>query len=899
LVDSREYERLREIYEAVLPLRGDEREAALHELCAHDDRLREEVAQLLAITERTLAPDHPLAEARIARARKQLDASVDQVASEGEPLVGRYRIVRRIARGGMGTVYEAEQDAPKRRVALKVVDPHLASPALLKRFGREGEILGRLQHPGIAHIHESGVEDGRPYFAMEFVDGETITKHAETHGLDLRGRIELLAHVCDAVEYAHGKGIVHRDLKPDNILVNDRGAPKVLDFGIARVVEEGESSLAATMTREGQVLGTLTYMAPEQVTGRLDHITPRTDVYALGVIAFELLAGRLPHDLAGLSWSGAMMTVERGVVPRLSTVDSALRGDVDTIVATCLEPEPGRRYVGAGALASDLRRFLTDRPIVARPASAMYQARKFVRRNRALVTGVVGVFAVLVIGVVASSLFAVSAERQRARAQQALDDLESVSAFQETQLSDIDVPDMGQRMHRALLDKLSVTMEREGRSESDIQAARARLDAAMEPINFTDASMTVLSENIIDRSRLAIDEEFADQPPIRARMLQTFASTTQSLGLHEHAAEARAEACRVRIELLPAAHEDRLETEVDVFVHRDHFAELPEIVDEADVLWGRCRRSLGDEHPTTRRAEARLRVLANFFGQRSRIESGGDARDVSALEAELAAAVKAYGSDDERTIRLMSRLAAKQRFRGRGDRAAELYRVIWQHRRRTLGDDHPETITTLWRLANNTQTDRQLEELMPALWHAVEVKRARGTLKAIEHHNFGMMLANLGHYDEAETVLREALELRSDHGGGLGRHVHRSNLAGVIAARGRLDEAEELMLQVLKDVEGWKPEGRGVARLRRALAMIYIRQQRFEEAESILLPDYDLLAAHDPGHLWTLGVHHSIITLYATWDDAAPGQGHDARAAAWRATLPGEEPARDTAASHE
>jgi tetratricopeptide (TPR) repeat protein/tRNA A-37 threonylcarbamoyl transferase component Bud32 len=419
------YERIGELFEQAMGVPESKRGAWLDAECAGDAGLRAEVEALLEADQHGLS----FLDDRIDAARRQLDARLDdegRTSAEPTPIetrphadtkavqaIGRYRVIRRIARGGMGAVYEAEQDSPRRRVALKMVDPHLASEALRARFQREGEILGRLQHPGIAQVYEAGVEDGRPYFAMELIQGGPVTKFADTHGLKMRDRLALLARVCDAVEYAHGRGIVHRDLKPDNVFVTEEGHPKVLDFGIARVVEEAESSLAATMTREGQVLGTLAYMSPEQVSGKLNEITPRTDVYALGVIAFELLTRRLPHDLAGLSWASALRAIEHGEPPRLTTIDGALRGDVETIISTALEKDAARRYASAGGLAADIRRYLAERPIVARRASRVYRARKFVRRNRAVVIGTGAVFGVLVAGLAATSWQAAAAANAR------------------------------------------------------------------------------------------------------------------------------------------------------------------------------------------------------------------------------------------------------------------------------------------------------------------------------------------------------------------------------------------------------------------------------------------------------------------------------------------------------
>ena len=218
------------------------------------------------------------------------------------PQVGHFRVLRLIAEGGMGAVYEAEQDNPCRTVALKVVRPGISSDSLLKRFRHESQILGRLHHPGIAQVYEAGLaDDGQPFFAMEFIRGLPLDEYADRHGLDLAARAGLVARVCDAVQHAHDRGVIHRDLKPANILVDEAGQPKVLDFGVARATGADLVTVAG-LTRTGQLLGTPSYMSPEQVAADPAAIDQRADVYALGVILFELAAHRLPFHWRTGPW---------------------------------------------------------------------------------------------------------------------------------------------------------------------------------------------------------------------------------------------------------------------------------------------------------------------------------------------------------------------------------------------------------------------------------------------------------------------------------------------------------------------------------------------------------------------------------------------------------------------
>jgi serine/threonine protein kinase len=326
-------------------------------------------------------------------------APVDLAAPEGglrrlPERIGPFRIVGVLGIGGMGVVYDAEQEQPRRRVALKIIrDAMLDDADGVQRFAREAEVLGRLQHPGIAQVYATGVAEGtqgpQPYFAMERVSGEPLGRYAER--LDRRARLELFARVCDAVHHAHQRGVVHRDLKPSNVLVDESGQPKVLDFGVARLADgDGPPGAARRLTVEGELLGTMQYTSPEQRRGDLAAVDTRTDVYALGAILFELLAGRPMFERPGGGQPGgsrleAASAMLGGEAPRLGEVDRALRGDLDAIVAKAVARDPAARYPSAAGLAGDVRRHLADAPVTARPATAAYLAGKLARRHRAAV----------------------------------------------------------------------------------------------------------------------------------------------------------------------------------------------------------------------------------------------------------------------------------------------------------------------------------------------------------------------------------------------------------------------------------------------------------------------------------------------------------------------------------
>ncbi len=421
-MDSIRHQRIKRLFVEASALEPAKQRELLDAACAGDPGLRAEVESLLESDRAASSPLDSLPEAAEIL-RQELGAGEAAV----EPLpesIGGYRILRKLGEGGMGVVYEAEQASPRRTVALKVIQKGVVTRSLLRRFEREAEVLGQLQHPGIAQIYEAGASDTvQPFFAMELVKGQPLLDYARAKALGTRARLDLLARICDAVDHAHQKGIIHRDLKPGNVLVDAIGQPKVLDFGIARLTE-ADLQTATLQTSTGQIVGTVPYMSPEQASGDPAALDRRTDVYSLGVILHELLTGRLPHRLEGKPLPEALRIIREEEPSRIGSFGRDFRGDIETIAGKALEKEKSRRYASAAELAADIRRHLADQPIAARPTSALYQIRKFARRNRALVSGVVIAFAALLAGTVVSVWQARVAIEQRRladlRADQAL-----------------------------------------------------------------------------------------------------------------------------------------------------------------------------------------------------------------------------------------------------------------------------------------------------------------------------------------------------------------------------------------------------------------------------------------------------------------------------------------------
>ncbi len=398
-------QRLAELFDRLLDLPVAERRRVLASECADDPALQSELERLL--------------DADSGRAAAVLEAASlgARQPAAGELVAGRYRIVRKVGEGGMGVVFEAEQLEPRRRVALKCIRPGWLDQDAEARFRREAQALGRLQHAGIAQVFDAGVAAGEPplpYLAMEFVDGVPLAEFARA--VPRRTRLELLAAVGEAVGHAHERGVVHRDLKPANVLVETGSGgprPRVLDFGVARLAGEP----GTLQTRTHQIVGTLAYLSPEQLAHGSAIADTRSDVWSLGVTAYELLTGRLPWQLAGTTLAQAALLLRDTEPVRVDRLLPELRGDVATIVHKALAKDPARRYADAGAFAADLRRHLAAEPIAARPPSAVYVASRFVRRHRGLVLGLGAAFVALAVGLVVALVALANAAEQRDRAE--------------------------------------------------------------------------------------------------------------------------------------------------------------------------------------------------------------------------------------------------------------------------------------------------------------------------------------------------------------------------------------------------------------------------------------------------------------------------------------------------
>lgn len=726
------------IFSEAVDLDGHARARRLDELCQADHSLRGLVEEMLACDQ------HGSAETLL--------ANLDPAPEASLPLrIGRYEIVRLIGEGGMGFVYEARQDAPSRSVALKVLRSAFPTRELVARFRREADVLGTLHHPGIAAVYEAGMAavltaDGpgaaQPFLAMELVHGPLITHWCA--GRALSDCVELVAAVCDAVEHAHRHGVVHRDLKPANILVDNASGkpqPKVLDFGVARVLNPG-SPPHTLQTEPGRILGTLPYMSPEQVAGSV--IDRPSDIYALGTILYEVLAGRPPLHLRSISLAEAARIIREEEPSRLASLNAACRGDLQTIVAKAMAKDPSRRYAAAADMAADLRRYLRDEPIAARPPGAAYQFGKFAKRNKVLVGGAGAVFLVLVLGVTGTTTFAL---RERRRAQET----NRVVDLQSEMLSGIVVPLLGAQLHADIMAQAAEDWRRSGLSESAIEARTRELEALLAGVNFTTTAVRSLESSIFDRTLTSIDESFADEPLLRARLLQRVADTMRVLGLFDRAMAPQTEALNIRRRDLPADHPDTLASTAAMAVLLGARFEFQEAEPYAREALDGLRRVLGRDHPDTLAASLQLGYvlmrLARLAEAEGYVREAADGRR------------RVFGADHPDTLTATRRLGQMLLAAKRMDEAEPVARATLDASRRVLGDDHEQTLLATVLLANLLQQQGNHAESEP-LWRcaAERYPRVKGddyrdTLFA--RAGLGKLLMERGRLDEAEPYLAD------------------------------------------------------------------------------------------------------------------------------------------------
>ncbi|UCC32655.1 MAG: serine/threonine protein kinase [Phycisphaerales bacterium] len=818
-------------------------------------------------------------------------------------MIGRFHVKGVLASGGMGTVYRAVQEHPRRTVAVKVMRHGIASRSAMRRFEYESQILARLRHPGIAQVYEAGTHDDPdapgepvPFFAMEYIpNARPITEHAKEKKLGTRERLGLFAHVCDAVHHGHQKGIIHRDLKPGNILVDSHGEVKIIDFGVARGTD---SDLAVTtvQTDIGQLIGTLQYMSPEQCEADPHDIDTRSDVYALGVVLYELLAGKLPYDVKKKPVYETTRVIREQQPTRLSTSDTTLKGDIETITLKALQKDRERRYQSALELAQDLRRYLGGEAIIARPPSIVYQLRVFARRNKVVFAAMAAVFIVLLGGAIVSTSLYVRAERahaetvvERDRALAAEQDTAAINEFFEDMLSAVDPFE---------------------------EASRSALPGASDV-------------KVIDMLRSAIpqiDERFADKPELEAKVRLAVASAFGNLGELAEAKEHGRRALEIyrRIggerdvrtltamsECAPLWYSDergealsmaRLafkglrqacgpgdQRTLNAAGHVAYMLFLDGKNTEAETLLRSALEAI--EEPDEAHTRARAWLLAQLAGVQRNLCRFQASESTARVARELATKALAPGSVAGSWATMF--LADSLENQGRYKEALAAARECFRGYRKRFGKDHRFTLHAQNSLGDALREAGELDEAETVLRDVlqVQVKERYDREAAFTRESLGELLNRRGAYVEAEELLRDSVAWFTRERGRENPVVlwSKGSLAAALHGQGRLEEAEALLRDAVATAEHLGPDGFcQISRLRCHFGRCLTDLERYEEAEEQLLAAYEGESAmRGDEHRYTREAVANLAHLYES-------SGRPDKAAKYRAALSEQESAEPT-----
>ena len=803
-MSTERWERIREAFAAAVGREADEREEILARLRRQDPDLASEVEALLR------------ADAEAGDFLETPPPVPPEILAHGSPdfaagdRIGPYRVLRELGRGGMGRVYLAERADGEfeKRVAVKVLRPGRDVDELAPRFLAERQILASLEHPGIAGLLDGGrSEDGRPYLVMEFIDGVSITAYCDEQRLTVKERIALFARVCGAVGHAHRNLLVHRDLKPSNILVTESGQPKLLDFGIAKLLEGSDLPGRPPPTRTGRHLMTPERASPEQARG--DPVTPASDVYQLGFLLYELLAGVRPYRLDGRSPAEVERTVcehrpeppserveklrgsegedrdraariarERSIRP--GGLQAKLSGDLDTIIAMCLRKTADRRYASALGLGEDLERWLAGRPISARADSWRYRASRFVRRHKRAVAAVAG-FAILLVAVAVLSVrYAVTTARQaeviaveRDRARTEASRAEQVTGFM-VDLFENALPGAERR------DTLSV--------RTVLQRADARIDAGL-----------------------------AEQPAVRAALLTALGRIQYGLGAVDRGKRRAAEALALRREIHDPPHPDLVESLRQLAtLEREgfHFA-------AADTLY----------------------------------------REALAMQRELPR------EDSLQRASMLQGWAAALRNLDRADTAVVVMRDAVALRRSLQGKSHRDYLRALGRLAYALRGTGELGESERLYREALAGQRALGDSArsdlAETLNDLAVLLdVDRGEHEAAERMFREAIAIHRELYGEAHQMtlMYMTNLSGALLAQDEYDEAEAISREsVALAREAYSDSSWQVGAEFGELGYMLEHAGRYAAAADAFRTERAIFAADlGPEHLWTAVAEHSL-----------------------------------------
>lgn len=733
----------------------------------------------------------------------------------------------------------AEQEEPvRRRVALKIIKLGMDTRQVIARFEAERQALAMMDHPNIARVFDAGATDtGRPYFVMELVRGVPITEYCDQHNMSCNERLALFVQVCGAVQHAHQKGVIHRDLKPNNILVtriDDRPAPKVIDFGIAKATRR--QLVEHTMFTEfGQFIGTPAYMSPEQADPIGEDIDTRSDVYSLGVVLYQLLTGVTPIDiktmraaaineikriirevdpprpstrLSGLGESLDTIARQRALEPR--RLGTLLRGDLDWIIMKALEKDRSRRYETASGFAADVERYLHHEPVVASPPSRVYRLRKFTVRHGGVVTAAAIVAIALIVGVLGTTYGMLQARRQRSialvNAQQAMRErdravaaeadarqraaeVEQVATFQARQFSGIDIPLAATQLRVDLLEKVRLAATEAKLSAPDVDA---RVSVTQESIAGADLAGVVLHSfetSVFVPALAAIEKQFAGQPVVRAHLQQTIAQATRELGMLQFAEAPQRAALEARKAALGPKSADTFDSMTQMGTLQRALGRLSDAEAYIGPALAGLRQAAGDDDPRT------LTCL-QAFGALRQLQGRFD--DAAACYREcLDRSARVFGPDDRLTLESAANLGYLLGVQGNLDEAETLLKQALDGRSRTLGPDNAATLQTMNSLGALMRSRNRLDEAEKYYSEALATRRRTlgddhpHTLSSLD--NMGGVRYSQGRYEESLELATRAYEgrlrlLGSSHVDTLHSAF---NIGALCLKLSRLDDAEQ------------------------------------------------------------------------------------------------------------
>ncbi len=769
--------------------------------------------------------------------------------------IGCYKLLRVLGEGGMGIVYLAEQEQfIRRRVALKIIKPGMDSKRVLARFEAERQALALLDHPNIAQVYDAGTADsGRPYFAMEYVKGSTITEFCDRHTLSIEERLRLFQQVCGALQHAHQKGIIHRDIKPSNILVsseNDQILPKIIDFGVAKAISQPLTE-RTLVTEESQLIGTPEYMSPEQVELANEDIDTRSDIYSLGVLLYELLTGVLPFDSDTFRGGGVehIRKVIRETDPKtpstrltklgeeaskiaenrrtkIAALAKCLHRELEWIPLKAMRKERSERYRSASELADDIENYLNGAALIAGPLSNFYRLKKFVRRNRALVTGIAAVLVVLVAGVVVSTIFAIGQARAHAEAQLIADFLENDVLGSVTEIS------VGEATISDMLDTASKKLEGKFKDKPLIEA---RIREKLGWVYWILGEPTKGEPHLLNASRI-YRQHHGEEHVRTLEAMGQLATVYGAQGRYHDMERLHTRILSIRQRVFGV--ERQVLAMNGLAVTHCVLGRYKEAESLFDKILEIVRHEVGEEN-VPYLPYYRCNLAAVYWRQGRYKEA--ERLFVETLENDEW--TEEFGKSWE--LQYAYPLGNVYIELGQYDKAETLFVETLKTQRLARGDEHWHTLKSMYGLARLYTAQDRHEEAESLFTEMLEI----GTRRLAEDHpltlgfmnGFAVLLTKQKRYDEAEPLFKKALEGR----------------------RQKLDEDHPDTLESKHD-----------------LAVLYKEQARYDEAERLLLEAVEgrRLKLGDT-HPHTLNSGNNLIELYEAW-------GKPEKAKEWRVKLP-------------